>query len=135
MMTTLLEWQPGSVSESLQRDSREVLPRHVRLVEDYIRAHPEQPITIEQLTELAGVSGRTLYSGFQKFRGVSPMRYLRDVRMERVRSDLLDPPRPAASPSWPPAGASSNWAASPPSTASATANAPATPCAARCRGD
>jgi len=91
MMTTLLEWQPGSVSESLQRDSREVLPRHVRLVEDYIRAHPEQPITIEQLTEMAGVSGRTLYSGFQKFRGVSPMRYLRDVRMERVRSDLLDP--------------------------------------------
>jgi AraC-like DNA-binding protein len=37
------------------------------------------------------VSGRTLYSGFQKFRGTSPMR---GVRMERARHDLQDPDQP-----------------------------------------
>ncbi|MCQ6963977.1 helix-turn-helix transcriptional regulator [Aromatoleum toluolicum] len=94
LLTTLLEWQPGSLSESLRSDAREVLPRHVRFAEDYIRTHADEPITIELLTGLTGVSGRTLYSGFQKFRGITPMRYLRDVRMEHARSDLQDPARP-----------------------------------------
>lgn len=94
LMTTLLEWQPGSLSESLRHDTREVLPRHVRLAEDYMRAHADEPITIDLLTELTGVCGRTLYAGFQKFRGVGPMRYLRDVRMEHARRDLLDPAEP-----------------------------------------
>ncbi|MCY1542311.1 Helix-turn-helix domain protein [compost metagenome] len=93
-MTTLLTWQPNSLSAQMAVPPARVLPRHVKLAEDYLRAHPEQPISVELLARISGVSGRSLFSGFQQFLGVSPMRYLRDLRMERLRRDLLDPGQP-----------------------------------------
>ncbi|UXJ50040.1 AraC family transcriptional regulator [Pseudomonas citronellolis] len=95
LMTTLLTWQPNSLSERLGEPSAQVLPRHVKRAVDYIQAHAEQPISVETLAAIAGVSGRSIYHGFQRFLGVSPMRYLRDVRMERVHQDLKDPRQPA----------------------------------------
>lgn len=94
LMTTLLAWQPNGLSARLGEPPARVLPRHVKLAADYMQAHPEQPISVETLAAISGVSGRSLYSGFQQFLGVSPMRYLRDLRMERVREDLLDPRQP-----------------------------------------
>jgi AraC-like DNA-binding protein len=61
----------------------------VRRVEDYIHAHPEQPIRSESLVALSGVSTSSLYEAFQRERAMSPMRMLRDVRLARVRQDLL----------------------------------------------
>lgn len=94
LMTTLLSWMPGSFTETARSERRVVLPRHVKAAEDYMRAHPEQALTIETLAAEVGVSGRTLFDGFRKFLGVSPMRYLRDLRMECVRRDLLDASKP-----------------------------------------
>lgn len=94
LMTTLLAWQPNSLSARLGEPAARVLPRHVKLAVDFMRAHPEQSISVASLAAISGVSGRSLYNGFQQFLGVSPMRYLRDLRMERVREDLLDPRQP-----------------------------------------
>ena len=94
LMTALLAWQPNNLSRRLGEPAARVLPRHVKLAVDFMRAHPEQSISVETLAALTGVSGRSLYNGFQQFLGVSPMRYLRDMRMERVRDDLLDPRQP-----------------------------------------
>lgn len=90
IMSGLLVWQPNSISSSLGQVGQAVLPRHLKTVEDYMRAHLDAPITNEQLAQLAGVSLRTLYNSFKKFRGVTPMRYLKDLRMEKVREELLD---------------------------------------------
>lgn len=38
------------------------------------------------------MSLRGLYAGFREHRGISPMAYLRAVRLERVRHDLLNDP-------------------------------------------
>lgn len=89
VMSGLLVWQANSFSSELWVPEKEVLPKHVRMVEDYMRAHLDAPITNEKLAELTGVSLRTLYNSFKKFRGVSPMRYLKDLRMEKVREELL----------------------------------------------
>lgn len=94
LMTTLLSWLPGSFARLSQGDRRTVLPRHVKAAEEYMRAHPDQALTIESLAQAVGVSGRTLFEGFRKFLGVSPMRYLRDLRMDCARRDLLDPAKP-----------------------------------------
>ena len=94
VMSGLLVWQTNSFSCDLGRPEQEVLPKHLRMVEEYMRAHLDAPITNEQLAELTGVSLRTLYNSFRKFRGVSPMRYLKDLRMEKVREELLDTGRP-----------------------------------------
>lgn len=95
LLTTALNWLPGSFTGA-RTAPRRLLPRHVRLAEDFLRSCPEQAITMESLAAHVGVSGRTLYEGFRNFLGVSPMRYLRDLRMERARADLLDPTRPAS---------------------------------------
>ena len=55
----------------------------------YLQAHAHEPLSVEQLAQVAGVSVRSLYSGFKEFLGVSPMHYLRDLRMERARTELL----------------------------------------------
>ncbi|WXL25831.1 AraC family transcriptional regulator [Ectopseudomonas mendocina] len=94
LMTALLSWQPHNLLAESQQTLPKVLPRHVKLAADYIQANPEENITVECLTAISGVSGRTLFAGFAKFLGMSPMRYLRDVRLDRVHHDLLDPSKP-----------------------------------------
>ena len=94
LMTTMLSWLPGGLEAQVQQDRRMLLPRHVKAAEDYMRAHSDQALTVDTLAHEVGVSGRTLFEGFRKFLGVSPMRYLRDLRMERARHDLLDPAQP-----------------------------------------
>ncbi|WP_347250443.1 AraC family transcriptional regulator [Zoogloea sp.] len=90
IMSGLLVWQGNSISDSLGRPETEVLPRHLKVAEDYMRAHLDTAITNEQLAELTGISLRTLFNSFRKFRGVSPMRYLRELRMDKAREELLD---------------------------------------------
>ncbi|WP_096779764.1 AraC family transcriptional regulator [Zobellella denitrificans] len=86
---TLLLTQPHNYSQDLNKASS-VAPRHVKKVEDYIDAHAEQDISPAMLAELAGVSLRTLYSGFRSFRNITPMEHLRNVRLHRVRKELLE---------------------------------------------
>ena len=64
-------------------------PRHVRKVQEYLNAHAHEPVRAEDLARVAGVSLRSLYAGFKAFSGVSPMQYLKDLRLERARADLL----------------------------------------------
>lgn len=87
---TLLTLQPHSLSEAMRSHGKPLAPRHVKVVEEYIHAHAAAPLTPAQLAEVAGVSLRSLYAGFREHRGQSPMAYLRGVRMERVRQDLLN---------------------------------------------
>ena len=79
--------QPNSYSNRMT----EIAPKQVKMVEDYIHANAAEAITVEQLVEASGVSARTLFENFKKFRGVTPMRYVKDVRMQCVREQLLNP--------------------------------------------
>ena len=88
LIYSLLYSQPHNYSDALEHGLSPAAPRHVKLVEDYIHANADEPISIEDLATVAGVSARTLFTGFQKFRGTSPMKYLRQVRMERAHHDL-----------------------------------------------
>lgn len=63
-------------------------PQYMHFVENYINEHCEEPITLSQLVEMSGVSGRTLWEGFKRHKGISPIKYLKSVRMDRVYSDL-----------------------------------------------
>lgn len=87
---TLLMFQPHSLSDTLHQHGKPLAPRHVKVVEEYIHAHADAALTPTLLAELAGVSLRSLYAGFREHRGLSPMAYLRTVRLERVRQDLLN---------------------------------------------
>src|SRR5262249_8948931 len=61
----------GSVShdaqEQLQGRGPPLTPRSVRMVEEYLVAHCDQPLTPESLAQVAGVSMRSLFLGFQRY--------------------------------------------------------------------
>ncbi|WP_241098597.1 helix-turn-helix transcriptional regulator [Providencia huaxiensis] len=86
---TLLSTQGHNYTENPSLRRATIRPRHVRRVQEYLEAHAHEPITVEQLALIAGVSLRSLYAGFKEFLDISPMQYLRDLRMERVRAELL----------------------------------------------
>ena len=60
-------------------------------MEEYIRAHLQEPLTIERLAEFGNVSPSTLFEAFKHCHGVTPMAFVRQLRLERVRIDLLNP--------------------------------------------
>jgi len=69
-------------------------PRTVNRVLDAVRADPARPWTTAQMAEVAGVGVRRLQEGFREHMGAAPQEYLRDVRLDEVRAELIsdDPP-------------------------------------------
>lgn len=86
---TLLSTHGHNYTEYTTLRRSTIRPRHVRRVQEYLQANAHEPITVEELSFIAGVSLRSLYAGFKEFLNTSPMQYLRELRMERVRAELL----------------------------------------------
>lgn len=86
---------PNSCSEQIAgRPPRQLSPAHVRRAMDYMQANASQPLTIADVALAAGASARSLQTAFRQFRGCTPSEYLRQIRLERVRADLLDGSQP-----------------------------------------
>lgn len=58
-------------------------------LEDYIQARWDQPLTVEAISAACGVSPRSVFACFRRERGVSPMAYAREVRLDNARRLLL----------------------------------------------
>jgi AraC-like DNA-binding protein len=68
-------------------------PRTVKRAIDAMLADPAHPFTTFDLAAIAGVGHRALQEGFRQHVGVSPMAYLRRLRLECAREHLrLRPP-------------------------------------------
>ena len=89
IMTALLLSHPHNYSDALRRPEKPLAPRDVKRAVDYIEAHLDQAISVADLVRVTGVAGRTLFMHFQTFKGVSPMRYLRNARLRKVRQALV----------------------------------------------
>jgi transcriptional regulator GlxA family with amidase domain len=89
VVTGLLLAIPHENRESLDAAAAPARPRPVKRAIDAIRAAPEQPLTLPELAQLVGCSPRSLQEGFRRYVGVSPMAYLRDVRLGRAHQELL----------------------------------------------
>lgn len=63
-------------------------PYYVRRVEEYVRAHAQEPISLADLIEVSGVSARSLHAGFRRFRDATPMGYLKNHRLSLARTAL-----------------------------------------------
>lgn len=87
--SALLLMQRHNYSDLPPQTRSTVLPRHVRRAQEYLHNHAHEPITTTQLALIAGISTRSLNAGFREFLGVSPSQYLRELRLQRVRDDLL----------------------------------------------
>jgi AraC family transcriptional regulator, ethanolamine operon transcriptional activator len=65
----------------------------VKQAEDYMLAHIDQPLTLQEICKALHVSERPLFYGFQEIYGISPMGYLKVQRLQSVRRllKLADP--------------------------------------------
>ncbi|MFJ4222459.1 AraC family transcriptional regulator [Curtobacterium luteum] len=84
----LLELYPV-VSKTLPDEL--LLPRnaHLRRAVEYVHEHCHLPITSTDLARVASLSLRALQHAFQRTFDCSPNSYIRRVRLDRVRDDLL----------------------------------------------
>lgn len=64
-------------------------PRIVKRVIDAMHADPAHRWTASEMAATAGVSVRRLQEGFREYVGRTPSEYLTDIRLCRVRTDLL----------------------------------------------
>jgi transcriptional regulator GlxA family with amidase domain len=100
LITGLLLAADHPYREALHRP-RPVLaaPRTVRKVVEVMRAEPARAYTVVQLARIAGVSPRSLQMSFRRYLGQTPLSYLRDLRLDLSREQLIaaDPARSTVS--------------------------------------
>jgi AraC-like DNA-binding protein len=63
-------------------------PRAVWRAVEFIHAHPDRPLNLAHVAAAAGSTERSLQAGFQRHLGVTPMTFLRQVRLDRAHADL-----------------------------------------------
>jgi AraC-like DNA-binding protein len=63
-------------------------PRSAIMAAEFIGAHADRPICLEDLSRIAGVTGRALQHSFARCYGMSPMDFLRRIRLGKVREEL-----------------------------------------------
>ncbi len=68
----------------------QIVSRDVRRAEAFMRLNATSEITLDDVVQVSGVSTRALQNNFMRFRQVSPMQYLRELRLQLVQQRLLD---------------------------------------------
>ena len=89
LVTTLLSQHPHNYSQALASPAQTASTHYVKRAEEYILAHYHEPISIETLARQAAISARSLHKGFRQYKGTSPMGFLRLVRLQKVREELV----------------------------------------------
>lgn len=84
----LLNAQPHNYSDKLCNHSAFGSPHHVRSVVDYIEKNCAEEIMLEDLIRVSGVGKRTLFAAFKRYKNSSPMKHLKNVRMDKVHQAL-----------------------------------------------
>ncbi|HBC07998.1 MAG TPA: hypothetical protein DC046_10520, partial [Rhodospirillaceae bacterium] len=89
LLTQILTLLPNNFSDAIADcATRVALPHHVKKARDYIHAHAHTALGVADIAAAAGCGYRTVQNVFKDVYGMSPMAYLRLVRLKRVHSAL-----------------------------------------------
>lgn len=75
--------------EALLRDEGKFAPHAIRAAIELIEEEAHLPLTVSEIASRTHLSPRTLHEGFRRYLNTSPMAYVREVRLRRVRQILL----------------------------------------------
>ncbi|MBZ6077425.1 AraC family transcriptional regulator [Microvirga puerhi] len=88
LLTGFLLSHRNAYSDALLAPRAAAVPFYVKRAEDYIEAHFTEPLSLADIAAQAGVSARSLQNGFQNFRGMTPMAFLRSLRLKQAHHQL-----------------------------------------------
>ncbi|WP_280392262.1 helix-turn-helix transcriptional regulator [Nocardia brasiliensis] len=89
IVTALLLAQPHSHTGELLDGPQPAYPRALRAALAFIEAHLTEQLGLREIAAAADCSPRTLTGAFRDRIGVTPMAYIRNLRLERIRADIL----------------------------------------------
>ncbi|MFI6170375.1 AraC family transcriptional regulator [Nocardia sp. NPDC051052] len=89
IVTALLLAQPHSHTGELLDGPQPGYPRSVRSALAFIEANLTEHIGLREIAAAADCSPRTLTAAFRARVGLTPMSYIRNLRLERIRADIL----------------------------------------------
>jgi transcriptional regulator GlxA family with amidase domain len=76
--------------DALMGRERSLTPRAIRRAVDVIEAEAHLPLTLSSIAARSQMSVRSLQQGFKRHLGMSPMSYLREVRLRRAHQTLIE---------------------------------------------
>ncbi len=89
LMAALLGTLAHNQTQALRpSESSTVSPRFVLRAEVYMEQCAHEPLTAGAIAAHTGISVRSLFSGFRKYRDTTPMTYLKNLRLDKVRAEL-----------------------------------------------
>jgi AraC-like DNA-binding protein len=89
MSDMLLRQVPNNYSDNLSINQSSLAPYYVKKAEEYIRKYAHKPISMSNLAAVSDISERALYDGFRKYRDTTPMSFIKNIRLDRVRAELI----------------------------------------------
>lgn len=89
ILNLILEAVPHSYGQQMSRQAHLPSPGHVKRAIDFMAANAARPLRLNDIAMASGTSVRSLQGGFMRFRGMSPMAYLRNIRLHGARAELL----------------------------------------------
>ena len=88
LVMALLTGFAHSRSDMLDSPAKETSHRVVELAQEYLMVHSDDPIAIENIAAVASVSVRSLQRTFRRIKDITPIRYLKNVRLDKARLRL-----------------------------------------------
>lgn len=89
-VTALLTGVPHNAFHLFERPPPRSSRPCVRRAEEFIAAHATEELTVARVAEAAGVPVRSLQIAFRQARGITPMEFARERRLELARLKLLE---------------------------------------------
>ena len=88
LIVAFLTCNRHNYSHYLEGTAQAVAPWQVRRAEEYVEQNWDQPLTVEALALVTNSSVRSLFYSFKSSRGISPMAFVRRVRLRHANEML-----------------------------------------------
>ncbi|MGF6528823.1 AraC-like DNA-binding protein [Variovorax sp. PvP013] len=92
VLSLFVEAMPHDHSEYLGRRTALPAPKHVRRAIEFMHANLLRPLRLEDIALASQTSARSLQMAFRQFRNTTPMDYLRRLRLDGARNELIHCP-------------------------------------------
>ena len=89
LLGTLVSSLDHNHQEALREDIEAPKPHHVKRALRFMDESIRSPITPEDVAQAINVSPRTLYGSFRQYLDTTPMRHLKNLRLDQARERLL----------------------------------------------